>query len=116
MGIKLNDFVGITLFRRLDEAVLQARLQRRTHDQFSATFADDLVQKWSELVDNWSTNPFDDNIPDPFREPEPDVTLADVRRQLNTEEAEEHKRGVVANHTVSASKYLVSGFHLEDQQ
>lgn len=68
------------------------------------------------MVDAWSADPFNDNIQDPFQEPEPDITLADVRRQLNAEEAEELRSGVVPEHSVSASKYLVTGLQLEDQQ
>ncbi len=106
----------MTLFRRLDEAVLQARIQRRTHTQFSATFSSELVEKWTEMVDNWCADPFNEDITDPFREPEPDVTQQDVRRQLITEEAAELRGGVVPEHSASASKYLVVGLQLEDQQ
>ncbi len=79
-------------------------------------FSAELVEKWSKMVDEWSADPFNDELPDPFREPEPDVTLADVRRQLNSEEADEQREGVVSEHSVSASKYLVTGLQLEDQQ
>ncbi len=112
-----SKFIGVTLFRRLDEAVLQARIQRRVHTQFSATFiAANSSRNGLKWLTSWSADPFNDDIPDPFREPEQEVTMKDVRRELHAEEAEEVRGGVVPEHSVSASKYLVAGFHLEDQQ
>ncbi len=108
--------LGLTLYRRLDEAVLQSRIQRVAHSHLTRSFPAALVQKWSKEVDEWCADPFNEHIVNPFEEPEPDVTIADVRREMLAEETAEVSRGVVPRHEVSASKYLVTGLHLEDQQ
>ncbi len=114
--VNVSCYTGTTMFRRLDEAVLQARRQRAVHDEFTKTFRRQVIARWSQEVDTWCDDPHNDAIVNPFAEPEPDVTMADVRRELNAEETADGTNGVVQEHTVSASKYLVAGLHLEDQQ
>ncbi len=70
------------------------------------------MQKWSKEVDEWCADPFNDDIINPFEEPEPDVTIVDVCREMLVEESAEVSRGVLLRHEVSASKYLVTGLHL----
>lgn len=104
------------MYRRLDEAVLQSRIQRVAHARLTRSFPSPLIERWTKEVDAWCADPFNDDIVNPFAEPEPDVTIADVRREMIAEEAEEVSRGVVPLHEISASKYLVTGLQLEDQQ
>lgn len=44
------------------------------------------------------------------------TTLADVKRELNKEEDEELRRGVLPLHQMSAALFLVTGLELEEQQ
>ncbi|KLO06045.1 hypothetical protein SCHPADRAFT_806026, partial [Schizopora paradoxa] len=108
--------LGVTLGRRLHEAARQAQAQRAIHDQMSSSFPPSAVADWGSMVDAWAANPFDESLPNPFEEPEPNVTVADVRRELNVEEEAELARGVVPEHAVSASKCILTGLQLEDQQ
>ncbi|KLO04935.1 hypothetical protein SCHPADRAFT_840007, partial [Schizopora paradoxa] len=108
--------LGVTLGRRLFEAHRQAQVHRRIHTQMSSAFPAATVEEWSKVLDDWAANPFDDTLVNPFTEPESDVSVADVRRELNDEEEAELTEGVVPEHSVSASKYLVTGLQLEDQQ
>ncbi len=79
--------LGTTLHRRLDESVQQAQKQREIHNQFTRTFRPSVVEEWNAQVDAWQEDPFNKDIPNPFAEPEPDVSMADLRRQLNEEES-----------------------------
>ncbi|KLO14505.1 hypothetical protein SCHPADRAFT_826309, partial [Schizopora paradoxa] len=102
--------------RRLHEAARQAKAQRLIHEQMSASFPPSVVAEWASMVDAWAANPSDESLPNPFDEPEPNVTVADVRRELNNEEEAELARGVVPDHAVSSSKFILTGLQLEDQQ
>ena len=93
-----------------------ARAQREAHTTFTKTFHPNAISKWSDQVDAWCADPFNTQIENPFEEPAPTVTMADIRRELNSEEAEELAKGVLPPHAVSASQYLVAGLQLEDQQ
>lgn len=104
------------LYRRLDESFIMARSQREAHTEFSKTFSAEAVAKWSEQVDQWCADPSNTQIENPFEEPTPTITMADIRRELNAEEAEDLARGTVPAHAISASQYMVAGLHLEDQQ
>ncbi|KLO04000.1 hypothetical protein SCHPADRAFT_948091 [Schizopora paradoxa] len=108
--------LGDTLFNRFDEAYLQAQLHRKSHDKFSATFSIALVAKWAQIVDEWSADPMNKDLVDPFQEPPPDITMADVRRDLIAEEERDVREGQVPVHSTSASQFLVHGLNLEDQQ
>lgn len=83
------------------------------------------------MVDTWNDDP--KNAPDPYEEPElgtikhafllydfelfsAGTTVADVRRELNKEEAEELSRGELPLHQTSASQFLQTGLDLEEQQ
>ena len=116
MSVDLINATGSTLFRRFDEAVLQAQAQRHAHTEFTKTFRASLVQKWTKMHEDWQADPFNEEIPNPFKESEPDVTMADVRREMNAEETADLARGVVPAHSVSASKFIVNGLQLEDLQ
>ncbi|KLO05116.1 hypothetical protein SCHPADRAFT_947170 [Schizopora paradoxa] len=115
-NFRIRTRLGTTLYRRLDESVSMARLQRDTHTAFTKTFHPNAVAKWSAQVDAWCADPLNTRIENPFEEPAPTITMADIRRELNAEEAEELAKGVVPTHAVSASQYLVAGLQLEDQQ
>lgn len=93
-----------------------ARLQRQAHEEFTQTFSVEVVAKWSQQVNDWCADPLNPNIENPFMELVPDVTIADVRRELNAEEMADLTNGTVPAHSISASNYLVTGLHLEDQQ
>ena len=84
------------------------------------------------MVENWCDDPY--NTPNPFFEPEPgeytvsavvtniyiyrfsDVSINDVRRELNNEESADLERGVMPLHATSASQLLVIMMELEEQQ
>lgn len=68
------------------------------------------------MVDDWNANPLDKNVLNPYDEPESDVCLADVRRELIAEEDAELARGTIPVHSVSESKFLLSGLQHEDTQ
>ena len=107
---------GSTLAKRLYEASRQAQAQRFAHTQMSASFPAAKVEEWMKCVNEWSETPFGEDAVNPFEEPEPNVSVADVRRELNSEEEADLARGVVPDHAVSASKFIVTGLQLEDQQ
>lgn len=44
------------------------------------------------------------------------TSLADVKRELNKEEDEELKNGVLPLHQMSAAQFLATGLELEEQQ
>ena len=112
----LTSPLGVTLGRRLHEAARQAQAQRSVHEQMSSSFPPSVVAEWAAMVDAWAANPFDESLTNPFEEPEPNVTVADVRRELNEAEEADLARGVVPEHAVSASKFILTGLQLEDQQ
>lgn len=93
-----------------------AKSQRAAHAEFTKTFPHHLITKWTNQVDEWCADPFNSEVENPFEEPAPDMTMADVRHALNAEEAKDLANGTVLAHAVSPSNYLVSGLHLEDQQ
>lgn len=68
------------------------------------------------MHEEWQSAPFNNDIPNPFKESEPEVTMADVRREMNAEETADLAQGTVPVHSVSASKFIVNGLQLEDQQ
>ncbi len=93
-----------------------ARSQREAHIDFTKTFSAEAIADWTKQVDNWCAEPLNPDLINPFGETVPDVTVADVRRELNAEEAADLANGTVHVHAISASNYLVTGLHLEDQQ
>ncbi|KAH8111809.1 hypothetical protein DFH11DRAFT_1546400 [Phellopilus nigrolimitatus] len=106
--------LGTTLARRLDEATLEARSQRASHEQFTMSFATDNIAAWSAMIDAWNIDP--QHAPDPYSEPEHNTTIIDVRRQLNDLEGAETASGVLPLHKTSATQFLVIGIELEEQQ
>ncbi|KLO05066.1 hypothetical protein SCHPADRAFT_794115, partial [Schizopora paradoxa] len=105
---------GETLLRRFEEALCESVRHRRAHTRFSESFSGPVIKVWTDMVDAWDRDP--DNAPNPYDEPETEESMIEVRRQLNSEEAEELSRGVMPLHATSASQFLVVGLELEDQQ
>ncbi len=60
-------YIGDTLGRRLEDAVYYARVQRRDHTEFTATFSDNKIAQWRSMIQAWYDDP---SKPDPFEEPE----------------------------------------------
>ncbi|KLO03894.1 hypothetical protein SCHPADRAFT_990181, partial [Schizopora paradoxa] len=58
---------GNALGRRFEDAVYYAREQRLSHTQFTATFKESQVARWSSMVQDWYADP---DAFDPFQEPE----------------------------------------------
>ena len=59
----------MTLARRLREAVREAQRHHLAHTEFTATFSQENIRKWTDMIDKWNEDPF--NNEDPFAEPEP---------------------------------------------
>lgn len=85
------------------------------------------------MVQVWNADP--KNSPNPYEEPtsgahfyfvlnlspahriiHSGTTLADVKRELNKEEDEEMKNGVLPLHQVSSVQFLTTGLEIEEQQ
>ncbi|KAH8103711.1 hypothetical protein DFH11DRAFT_1768670 [Phellopilus nigrolimitatus] len=113
-NIVIRSRLGTTLARRLEEAVLEARDQRRQHIEFTKTFPPATVAQWSAMVDIWNKDPH--KAANPYSEPEPDTTIVHVRRELIAEENAETMNGTMPLHATSASQMLTVGFELEEQQ
>jgi len=43
-----------------------SRRQQKNHDEFTATFPSDTMQKWEVMVENWNAN---QKTPNPYIEP-----------------------------------------------
>lgn len=130
----LTIFTGTSLLRRLYESVAEARVHRAQHIEFSKTFSEDNIARWTEMVRVWNDSP--KTAPNPYEEPvlgmsssifiiqlsKSDIialtgtSLADVKRELNKEEDEELKNGVLPLHQMSAAQFLATGLELEEQQ
>ena len=52
----------------MHDALYYSRVQRISHDEFSASFGSDDVEKWKSMVTAWYADPI--NSPDPFQEAE----------------------------------------------
>lgn len=66
--IDLTARIGLTLGKRMYDALYYSRLQRATHDEFTASFGNNDVAKWKSNVAAWYIDPV--NNPDPFQEAE----------------------------------------------
>lgn len=66
--IQLNPRIGLTLGKRMHDALYYSRLQRKSHDDFTASFTSNDVADWKSMVEAWYADP--NNSPDPFQEAE----------------------------------------------
>ncbi|KLO04959.1 hypothetical protein SCHPADRAFT_789776, partial [Schizopora paradoxa] len=106
--------MGSSFARRLDEACLEATRHRAQHSAFSKSFSPELVSAWSLMLDEWTKDPH--NAPNPFKEPEATVSIVDVRKEVNAEEAAELTRGEMPRHATSAGQLIVALLEVEEQQ
>ena len=65
----LTASAGESLSHRLEQAVLQVKDHLRRHQEFTRTFSNDLILKWSAMVDQWNEDPHGSH-PDPYQDPE----------------------------------------------
>lgn len=63
----LTIITGPSLLRRLYESVAEARVHRAQHIEFSKTFSEENIAKWTEMVRVWNDSP--KTSPNPYEEP-----------------------------------------------
>ena len=66
--IDFIDRIGLTLGKRMHDALYYSRIQRTSHEEFTASFDSHDVANWKSMVAAWYLDPV--NSPDPFQEPE----------------------------------------------
>ncbi len=63
----LTAMSGSTLGRRFEDAILLARQQRQAHVEFSLTFGEEQISRWTRLLQACNEDP---SLADPFQEQE----------------------------------------------
>ncbi len=58
---------GSTLGRRFEDAIFFARQQRQAHVEFSLTFREEQISRWTRMLQAWNEDP---SLADPFQEQE----------------------------------------------
>ncbi|KAH9885585.1 hypothetical protein C8Q73DRAFT_795737 [Cubamyces lactineus] len=123
----LNDHLGdwnwkkniefvLFLHDSLEMAYAMAVKQRKIFDEFSATFPPEVVKDWRRLLEIWSVNP--SAVEDPFEEPEANVTVNKLRRQLAEEDDRDLRSGssIPTYLDLTPSTFVQLGLDIEEQQ
>ncbi|EMD31060.1 hypothetical protein CERSUDRAFT_60542 [Gelatoporia subvermispora B] len=106
--------LGKRLIKDLKEADRMSSKQRAFASQFTASFPQDVIKKWSSMIANWL---IDHRKPDPFAEPEGALSLAKVRLEIAKEEAKEAVReGDQIHDKMGPSAFVRWGLDLEERQ
>lgn len=63
----LTIFTGSSILRRLYESVAEARVHRAHHVEFTKTFSNENIEKWTEMIRVWNEDP--KKTPNPYEEP-----------------------------------------------
>lgn len=122
----------MTLLRKIYTAVAEAREKRAELIEFTETFSQSTIDKWTAMLCAWQKDPY--QAINPFDEPAPSAhsilynrlfkhieifeatTVNEVRKELNAEEDLLLKSGALPLHETSATQFLILGIGLEDSQ
>ena len=106
-------YVEDSFFFRLKKAIAMQKKQRKAFFKFNATFPPEVVHEWEKMVVDWDA---DKKKKNPYEEPVAGTLMAEVRLELAKEEADDVQRGNQTIHQISASRWLMAGLDLEEQQ
>ncbi|KAI0644979.1 hypothetical protein C8Q79DRAFT_1001590 [Trametes meyenii] len=106
--------LGSRFQKDLMKARRMAEKQRGLFNEFSATFSQDTVKEWTRLVELWCANPT--AVPDPFEEPQSNISRDKVRLELAKEDADPAMLQSLPQLDMTPSVFIQVGLELEEQQ
>ncbi|TFY75854.1 hypothetical protein EWM64_g8158 [Hericium alpestre] len=104
---------GNAVCSALEDAVEELAIQEATFTELDDTVPESYSKEWEILVVNYEKSSAGLNL---YEEKGRKTSLAEVRLELQEEEAEESRRGVMSPHEMTASTFLMVGLDLEEQQ
>ncbi|KAI0054692.1 hypothetical protein BV25DRAFT_1873293 [Artomyces pyxidatus] len=105
--------IGKAMKAQIKGAVAGRLEQKGVYEEMKETVPVLVAEKWDAMVLAYRKS---DSAPNPYVEPVPTTTLADVRIDLADEEAKEAQSGQVSMHEMTASVFLSVGMELEELQ
>ncbi|KAI0666069.1 hypothetical protein C8Q78DRAFT_1072584 [Trametes maxima] len=106
--------LGSHLSRNLRKARKMGLKQRMLFNDFSTTFSPDTIKEWTRLLELWCASP--NMVPDPFEEPQPNVSLNKVRLELAREDADPTTLQHLPRLDMTPNVFIQVGLELEEQQ
>ncbi|TFY73759.1 hypothetical protein EWM64_g10254 [Hericium alpestre] len=112
-ALSSREMGGASRHEMLNDVFGAVNWQKTIKIQFETTVLDEYHERWEEMVLAFEQDHLN---PNPYEETMKTTLLADVRAEIQIEEAEKAARGVMSLHEMTASTFLTVGLDLEEQQ
>ncbi|KAG6914738.1 hypothetical protein DXG01_015688 [Tephrocybe rancida] len=112
---KKSCLMGVTLLRKLKEAVIEAHEHRLLHSTFEGSLTSANIESFTLALEAWEA---DHKQPNPFEKQHQVISQDAVRMRLASKEADELKAGraYVLHEEISALQMIVMGMDFEEKQ
>ncbi|KAF8155970.1 hypothetical protein B0H34DRAFT_783611 [Crassisporium funariophilum] len=115
---KKTSFMGASLLRKIQEAVVEANEHRQLHDEFDAGLDPKITDRWRAELSAWEVRESNNKEPNPFERKFQVISQDAVRKKLAVQESEDTRAGraYALHEEVSASQLIIMGLDFEEKQ
>ncbi|KAF8066636.1 hypothetical protein FPV67DRAFT_1417508 [Lyophyllum atratum] len=115
---KKTSFMGASLLRKIEEAVVEGNDHRQLHDEFNAGLDPEITGRWRAELSTWEVRESNEKGPNPFERKFQVISQDAVRKKLALQESEDTKAGraYALHEEISASQLITMGLDFEEKQ